>query len=200
VCAGIVMQLALLWEGGRDAFSKTSAAANPVIRFRFELHLEPEATRHSGANSPRASALSSPCGGCCWARVHWRNGNGKSDGNRRTVLPSSRSEGVGDLVPATPGRLPHTHELRGFRLATRGRPHRFRSFEETSDYFGDAHKVWMVNFRVRDLDKMAAQLRAAGIEVKIDPKSYPNGRFARVHDPEGNPIELWQPATPGAPR
>jgi hypothetical protein len=43
---------------------------------------------------------------------------------------------------------------------------------------------------------MAAPLRAAGIEVKIDPQSYPNGRFARLHDPEGNPIELWQPKVP----
>jgi glyoxylase I family protein len=76
----------------------------------------------------------------------------------------------------------------------------FGPFPETSDYFGDAHKVWMVNFRVRDLDKMAAQLRTAGIEIKIDPKSYPNGRFARLYDPEGNPIELWQPARPNAPR
>src|SRR6266699_2501275 len=69
----------------------------------------------------------------------------------------------------------------------------FAPFPETSKYFGDAQKVWMVNFRVRDLDKMAAQLRAVGIEVKVDPKSYPYGRFARLHDPEGNPIELWQP-------
>jgi len=52
----------------------------------------------------------------------------------------------------------------------------------------------MVNFRVHDIDKMVAQLRTAGIEVK-DPESYGNiGRFARLHDPEGNPIELWQPA------
>jgi glyoxylase I family protein len=72
----------------------------------------------------------------------------------------------------------------------------FTPFPETSKYFGDAQKVWMLNFRVRDLDKMAAQLQAAGIEVKIDPQSYPYGRFARVHDPEGNPIELWQPKAP----
>jgi glyoxylase I family protein len=78
-------------------------------------------------------------------------------------------------------------------------PTAFAPFKETSDYFGDTQKVWMLNFRVRDLDKMAVQLRAAGIEVTIDPKTYPNGRFARVHDPEGNPIELWQPAKPGAP-
>ena len=75
----------------------------------------------------------------------------------------------------------------------------FSPFPETSGYFGAPQKMWMVNFRVRDLDKMAAQLQAAGIAVKIDPQSYPIGRFARLHDPEGNPIELWQSAKPGAP-
>jgi predicted enzyme related to lactoylglutathione lyase len=70
----------------------------------------------------------------------------------------------------------------------------FSPFPETTKYFGDPNKVWMVNFRVHDIDKLVAQLRTAGIEVK-DPESYPNlGRFARLHDPEGNPIELWQPA------
>jgi glyoxylase I family protein len=72
----------------------------------------------------------------------------------------------------------------------------FAPFPETSKYFGDASKVWMLNFRVRDLDKMAAQLQAAGIEVKIDPESQSYGRFGRLHDPEGNPIELWQPKVP----
>jgi glyoxylase I family protein len=69
----------------------------------------------------------------------------------------------------------------------------FAPFPETSKYFGDPTKVWMLNFRVRDLDTMAAQLQAAGIAIKVDPERYPNGRFARLHDPEGNPIELWQP-------
>jgi predicted enzyme related to lactoylglutathione lyase len=73
-------------------------------------------------------------------------------------------------------------------------PTAFTPFPETTKYFGDPQKVWMVNFRVHDLDKMVAQLRAAGIEVK-DPETYPNiGRFTRLHDPEGNPIELWQPS------
>ncbi len=73
-------------------------------------------------------------------------------------------------------------------------PTAFSPFPEKSGYFGDPQKVWMVNFRVHDLDKMVAQLRTAGIEVK-DPESYPGiGRFARLHDPEGNPIELWQPS------
>ncbi len=72
-------------------------------------------------------------------------------------------------------------------------PTAFAPFPENTKYFGDATKQWMINFRVADLDKMAAQLEAAGITVKVDPTTYPNGRFARIHDPEGNPIELWQP-------
>ena len=73
-------------------------------------------------------------------------------------------------------------------------PTSFSPFPETTKYFGDPNKVWLVNFRVHDLDKMVAQLRTAGIEVK-DPQSYPRvGSFAHLHDPEGNPIELWQPA------
>lgn len=42
--------------------------------------------------------------------------------------------------------------------------------------------------------RRAGVLRAAGITVEIDPQQYPNGRFGRLYDPEGNPIELWQPA------
>ena len=72
-------------------------------------------------------------------------------------------------------------------------PCAFQPFSETTTYFGDSTKRWMVNFRIRNMDKMAAQLRAAGITIEVDPKVYPNGRFARLSDPEGNPIELWEP-------
>jgi glyoxylase I family protein len=76
-------------------------------------------------------------------------------------------------------------------------PTAFAPFPETTDYFGpDATKAWMVNFRVRSLDAMVAQLRAAGVSVEVDPQAYPNGRFARLYDPEGNAIELWEPGGP----
>jgi glyoxylase I family protein len=69
----------------------------------------------------------------------------------------------------------------------------FAPFPENTDYFGEHSKVWMINFRVRNLEAMVAQLRGAGIHVD-DPQVYPSlGRFARTHDPEGNPIELWEP-------
>jgi hypothetical protein len=53
---------------------------------------------------------------------------------------------------------------------------------------------WGINFRVTDLDAMVAQLRAAGIEVEVDDEVHANGRFAQLHDPEGNAVQLWQPA------
>ena len=69
----------------------------------------------------------------------------------------------------------------------------FAPFPADTTYFGNMEKNWMLNFRVQNLDKMAEQLRAANIEVTINPEDYPFGRFARLYDPEGNPIELWEP-------
>jgi predicted enzyme related to lactoylglutathione lyase len=88
------------------------------------------------------------------------------------------------LVPSNYEELPWRQEAG---------PTAFAPFPEDTEYFGDAGKVWMINFRVRDLDAMVAQLRTAGVTVVVDPESYPNGRFGRLHDPEGNPIELWEP-------
>lgn len=71
----------------------------------------------------------------------------------------------------------------------------FQPFKADSDYFA-ADKAWMLNLRVDDLDGLLASLRAAGIEVITKPEwdaSPEVGRFARIHDPEGNPVELWQP-------
>jgi len=68
----------------------------------------------------------------------------------------------------------------------------FGGEDAESPYLGPAG--WGINFRVRDLDAMTAQLRAAGIEVEIDDEDYPIGRFAQLHDPEGNAIQLWEPA------
>ena len=74
----------------------------------------------------------------------------------------------------------------------------FQPFKADSDYF-PAEKQWMMNFRVGDLDALLSQLSAAGIvaETRAEWDDPQVGRFARVHDPEGNPIELWEPpATP----
>ena len=70
----------------------------------------------------------------------------------------------------------------------------FAPFREASDYFA-ADKRFMLNFRVRGLDALVARLEAAGVAAeRRDEWDQPEtGRFARIHDPEGNPIELWEP-------
>jgi catechol 2,3-dioxygenase-like lactoylglutathione lyase family enzyme len=90
-----------------------------------------------------------------------------------------------ELVPSDYNQKPWSQEAG---------PTVFAPFPADSEYFGDAAKQWMINFRVSDLDGMVGQLRAAGITATVDQEKYPNGRFARLHDPEGNPIELWEPS------
>ncbi|WP_428409849.1 VOC family protein [Hyphococcus sp.] len=69
----------------------------------------------------------------------------------------------------------------------------FAPFKHDTTYFGDMKNQWMINFRVKNLEAMAKQLRANGIDVEVDPEEYPNGKFAQLFDPEGNPIQLWEP-------
>jgi predicted enzyme related to lactoylglutathione lyase len=74
-------------------------------------------------------------------------------------------------------------------------PSVFATFERDSDYFGSREQQAMLNFRVRDLDAMLAQLRAKGADVAEETQAMEGvGRFGWVTDPEGNRIELWQPA------
>ena len=72
-------------------------------------------------------------------------------------------------------------------------PTSFTPFPEKTSYFGDPSKQWMIHFRVADPERLAEQLQAAGIVVKVNTTTSPCGRFARLQDPEGNEIELWQP-------
>jgi predicted enzyme related to lactoylglutathione lyase len=71
----------------------------------------------------------------------------------------------------------------------------FATFESATDYFGSRDQQAMLNFRVRDLDAMLAQLRAQGADVTEETQEMEGvGRFGWVTDPAGNRIELWQPA------
>ena len=78
--------------------------------------------------------------------------------------------------------------------ATEGGPVVFAPFKADSDYFA-ADKQFMLNLRVRDLDSLLEQLNASGVEIITKPEwnDPSTGQFARIHDPEGNAIELWEP-------
>src|SRR5436309_895607 len=60
-------------------------------------------------------------------------------------------------------------------------------------YFGGPDQAVMLNFRVRDLDAVLTQLRAAGVDVDERVEQSEHGRFGWATDPEGNRFELWQP-------
>ena len=91
-----------------------------------------------------------------------------------------------DLVPSDYETQPW-HQAEG--------PTVFAPFPHDTSMFGDDEtKTFMLNFRVTSLEKMVAQLRANGSDVAVDEGNpYPNGLFATVFDPEGNPIQLWEP-------
>ena len=70
----------------------------------------------------------------------------------------------------------------------------FATFEAGTDYLGAPEQRTMLNFRVRDLDAMLAQLRERGAEVAAETQDMEGvGRFGWVTDPEGTRIELWEP-------
>ena len=105
--------------------------------------------------------------------------------NNPKVLASWYEEHLGiSLVPESYDKQPWIQEEG---------PTVFAPFDSQTTYFGSRSNMWMVNFRVNDLDAMVAQLQREDIDVEVDDQAYPNGRFARLEDPEGNPIQLWQP-------
>ncbi|KKC26498.1 VOC family protein [Sphingomonas sp. SRS2] len=75
-----------------------------------------------------------------------------------------------------------------------GGPVVFAPFKDNTDYF-PADKQYMINLRVSGIDDLLASLRAGGIavETRAEWDAPETGRFARIHDPEGNAIELWEP-------
>lgn len=97
--------------------------------------------------------------------------------------------GVGGGIGADPA----TGQSSEWLWYHQGGPMVFSPFKADSDYFA-ADKQAMINLRVTDLDGLLAKLRQAGVEVSREEEMDGVGRFARVHDPEGNPIELWEPS------
>ncbi len=65
--------------------------------------------------------------------------------------------------------------------------------ERDSEWFKPSDSNFMINYRVDDLEEMAEQLTAAGVEIQRGPEYHENGVFAWIMDPEGNKVELWEP-------
>ena len=174
-----------------------SCNARALMNF-FGLRATRRRSARSGATPRRAS--SSSRGGC-------RSRTPRS--SRTTAPPPERVErvtGIGGvfLRSADPDALRAWYEAHlGIAVSEWGgnvfapRPAMTpsgRSSPATPSYWPGEQQV-MVNYRVRDLDAMLAQLRAAGAEVDERVEEQEFGRFGWAVDPEGNRFELWQPAT-----
>jgi catechol 2,3-dioxygenase-like lactoylglutathione lyase family enzyme len=69
-------------------------------------------------------------------------------------------------------------------------------FPSSTKYFDPSRARHMINYRVDDLDTLLAALKAEGVEIDPHREDYDYGRFAWIMDPDGNRIELWEPARP----
>jgi len=67
-------------------------------------------------------------------------------------------------------------------------------FAQDTEYIGEPQQRAMLNLRVDDLPSLMAKLKARGVEVLPDTEDSEFGRFGWCVDPEGNRIELWEPA------
>mgnify|MGYP002626322086 CR=1 FL=1 len=67
-------------------------------------------------------------------------------------------------------------------------------FDAETTYFAPSTKEFMFNLIVDDLGGALAQVAEGGAEVVGEVEEYDYGRFGWFVDPEGNKVELWQPA------
>lgn len=95
-------------------------------------------------------------------------------------------------VPVGPGQT-----YGAFASAGAGEQTVWSVFPAEASPEGPGAAPFRLNYRVRDLDAMLAQLRAAGAKVEDRVEDYDFGRFGWAADPEGNRIELWEPRSPG---
>jgi predicted enzyme related to lactoylglutathione lyase len=69
----------------------------------------------------------------------------------------------------------------------------FAFFGQEDEYFPQTQKA-MVNLQVDDLDGVLDRLSNEGVAVDPKRESYDFGKFGWFTDPEGNRVELWEPA------
>jgi predicted enzyme related to lactoylglutathione lyase len=70
----------------------------------------------------------------------------------------------------------------------------WNTFPADSKYFDPSKKEFMINYRVADLEALVEQLKKDGVTIIDEITTYDYGKFVHILDPEGNAIELWEPA------
>lgn len=74
----------------------------------------------------------------------------------------------------------------------------FSPFKQDTTYFAPSKQDFMFNLVVDDLDGALRQVQEAGGKLVGEVESFDYGRFGWFLDPDGNKVELWEPASPPA--
>jgi len=68
------------------------------------------------------------------------------------------------------------------------------TFPQDTKYFNPSTKPFMINYRVENIELMVEEFKKDGVTVIDEVATYDYGKFVHILDPEGNVIELWEPA------
>jgi predicted enzyme related to lactoylglutathione lyase len=67
-------------------------------------------------------------------------------------------------------------------------------FRTGHEYFQPSTKEFMINYRVQNLEGLVKKLKESGVTVVDEIEEFEYGKFVHIMDPDGNKIELWEPA------
>ena len=70
----------------------------------------------------------------------------------------------------------------------------WKPFKRGDEYFSPSKKDFMINYQVRNIERLVDKLKENGVTVLDSIASYDFGKFVHIMDNEGNKIELWEPA------
>jgi len=68
------------------------------------------------------------------------------------------------------------------------------TFPQDTKYFDPSTKPFMINYRVANLIALVQELKKENVTIVDEIAEYDYGKFVHILDPEGNIIELWEPA------
>ncbi|PWN62704.1 VOC family protein [Chryseobacterium viscerum] len=67
-------------------------------------------------------------------------------------------------------------------------------FKESTQYFEPSTKEFMINYHVENIEALVEELKKEGVTILDEIATYEYGKFVHILDPEGNKIELFEPA------
>ena len=70
----------------------------------------------------------------------------------------------------------------------------WKPFKTGDEFFSPSTTSFQINYRVQHLEALVEQLKQNGVTILDTIATYDYGKFIHILDPEGNKIQLWEPA------